>query len=226
MPRIARIIAPGLPHHITQRGNNRATVFFDDEDRETYIKLLAGYTKKHQVRIWAYCLMGNHIHLLAVPDTETALARGIGLTNQLYTQYINRKLGQSGRVWQNRFFSCIVENEQYLWAVARYIERNPLKPNLATAPEEYRWSSARAHISGVHDPLLYSDSWLSSDERNAYKEFVSLADDEIDKAIRRATNTGRPFASESFIDSLEQQMSQVLRPGRPGRPPRKTGECP
>ena len=82
MPRIARIIAPGYPHHITQRGNNRATVFFDDEDRQTYLKLLGGYARKHAVQIWAYCLMDNHVHLLAIPETETALARGIGLTNQ------------------------------------------------------------------------------------------------------------------------------------------------
>ena len=137
MPRIARVIATNYPHHITQRGNNRAAVFFDDEDRQTYMKLLAVYAEKHHFQIWAYCLMNNHIHLLAVPETETSLARGIGLTNQVYTQYINRKLNQCGRVWQNRFFSCVVENDQYLWAVARYIERNPLKVGLAEKAEAY-----------------------------------------------------------------------------------------
>jgi putative transposase len=105
MPRIARIIAPGYPHHITQRGNNRAMVFFDDEDRQAYLKLLAGYSQKHHFQIWAYYLMSNHIHLLAVPEMENSLSRGIGLTNQMYTQYLNRKLKQSGRIWQNRFFS-------------------------------------------------------------------------------------------------------------------------
>jgi putative transposase len=110
MPRIARIIAAGYPHHITQRGNNRVTVFFDDEDRQTYLNLLLKYSRKYGVAIWAYCLMSNHVHLLAVPETETGLARGIGLTNMLYTQYLNRKLNQSGRIWQNRFFSCLVES--------------------------------------------------------------------------------------------------------------------
>ena len=108
-------------------------VFFDDEDRQTYLKLLAGYAQKHRVQIWAYCLMSNHIHLLAVPATETSLARGIGLANQVSTQYLNRKIKQTGRIWQNRFFSCVVENEQYLWAVARYIERNPVKSGLTTS---------------------------------------------------------------------------------------------
>lgn len=226
MPRIARIIAPGYPHHITQRGNNRATVFFDDEDRQTYLKLLAGYTQRHHVQIWAYCLMNNHIHLLAVPETETSLSRGIGLANQMYTQYLNRKLKQSGRIWQNRFFSCVVESEQYLWAVARYIERNPMKAGLATNVEGYRWSSAKAHLSGAHDPLLAADSWLSPQEYNAYREFVAFEDEETDSAIRKATNSGRPFGSESFVDMLEFRLNQVLKPKKPGRPKKKTGECP
>jgi len=226
MPRIARIIAPGYPHHITQRGNNRATVFFDDEDRQTYLKLLAGYAQKFHAQIWAYCLMGNHIHLLAVPETEIALSRGIGLTNLMYTQYLNRKLNQSGRVWQNRFFSCVVESEQYLWAVVRYIERNPLKVGLATSVETYRWSSAKAHISGASDPLLSANSWLSPQEQRAYAEFARQDDEETDEAIRRATRTGRPFGSEPFIDLLELQLNQPIRPGKPGRPRTKTGKRP
>jgi len=226
MPRIARIIAPGYPHHLTQRGNNRAMVFFDDEDRQTYLKLLAGYARKHALQIWAYCLMDNHVHLLAVPETETALARGIGLTNQVYTQYLNRKLNQSGRVWQNRFFSCLVENEQYLWAVGRYIERNPLKVGLAKSAEAYRWSSAKAHLTGADDAVLSSTSWLDPSERAAYSEFVLDENDEVDEAIRKATRTGRPFGSESFVDMLEIRLNQTFRPKRAGRPRKKYGECP
>ncbi len=218
MPRIARIIASGYPHHITQRGNNRATVFFDDEDRQTYLKLLAGYAQKHHLQIWAYCLMSNHLHLLAVPETEIGLSRGVGLTNQMYTQYLNRKLNQSGRIWQNRFFSCVVENYQYLWAVARYIERNPLKAGLATGAETYRWSSAKAHMSGTPDSLLGASSWLSLQEQSRYAEFVRTGDEESDNVIRRATRTGRPFGSESFIGALELRLNQSLKPRKPGRP--------
>jgi putative transposase len=226
MPRIARIIAPGYPHHITQRGNNRATIFFDDEDRQTYLKLLAGYAEKHSLQIWAYCLMDNHIHLLAVPETETALARGIGLINQVYTQYLNRKLSQSGRVWQNRFFSCVVGNEQYLWAVARYIERNPLKARLAKRPETYRWSSAKAHLAEAHDAVLSPTAWLAPSEKAAYSEFVLAENDEMDEEIRKATRTGRPFGSESFVEKLEFQLNQRLRPKKAGRPRKEYGECP
>jgi putative transposase len=226
MPRIARIIAPEYPHHITQRGNNRSTVFFDDEDRQTYLKLLAAYARKHHIRIWAYCLMSNHIHLLAVPESETSLSNGIGLTNQMYTQYLNRKLKQSGRIWQNRFFSCVVEDEHYLWAVARYIECNPLKAGLTARLEEYAWSSAKAHLSGSHDPLLSADSWLSPQDRCAYGDYVRMADEETDNIIRKATTSGRPFGSDSFIDSLEFRLNQSLKPKKPGRPRKKTGECP
>lgn len=226
MPRIARVIATGYPHHITQRGNNRATVFFDDEDRQTYLKLLAGYAEKHHFQIWAYCLMDNHIHLLAVPEVETSLARGIGLTNQVYTQYLNRKLNQSGRIWQNRFFSCVVENNQYLWAVARYIERNPLKVGLVENAEAYRWSSAKAHMAGVNDSHLGATSWLSPQEQSAYAGFVATEDEETDNAIRRATRTGRPFGSESFVDLLEFRLQQSLKAKKRGRPFKINGECP
>ena len=167
-----------------------------------------------------------HIHLLVVPETEIALARGIGLTNQVYTQYLNRKLNQSGRVWQNRFFSCVVENEKYLWSVARYIERNPLKVGLVEKTETYRWSSAKAHISGAKDTLLGATTWLSPQEQSSYAEFVVTEDEETDNAIRRATRTGRPFGSESFVDLLEFQLNQPLKGKKRGRPYKTNGECP
>ena len=170
--------------------------------------------------------MGNRIHLLAVPATETALSRGIGLTNQVYTQYLNRKLNQSGRIWQNRFFSCVVENDLYLWAVARYIERNPVKAGLAVSAETYRWSSAEVHMTGINDSLLGAASWLSPHERSAYVEFVRTQDEGADNTIRRATRTGRPFGSESFVDMLEFRLNQTLKPRKRGRPHGKKGECP
>ncbi len=226
MARIARIIATGYPHHITQRGNNRCTVFFDDEDRNTYLRLLALYSQKQNFQIWAYCLMDNHVHLLAVPDSEISLARGIGLTNQVYTQSINRKLNKSGRIWQNRFFSCIVENNQYLWAVARYIELNPVKAGLVEIAEVYHWSSAKAHLTEISDTILSETRWLSPCEKAIYADFVNTVDEESDNAIRKATRTGRPFGSESFIDKLEFSLNQTIKPNRRGRPSKNNGECP
>jgi putative transposase len=170
--------------------------------------------------------MDNHIHLLAVPETETALARGIGLTNQVYTQYLNRKLNHSGRVWQNRFFSCVAGSEQYLWAVARYIERNPLKVGLVKNPSDYRWSSAKAHCTETNDAVLSSTTWLPPSEMVAYSKFVLAENDGMDDAIRKATRTGRPFGSEAFIERLEFHLNQLLKPQKVGRPRKKIGECP
>ncbi len=221
MPRIARIIAPGYPHHVTQRGNNRSLVFFDDEDRQTYLDILSNYAQKHSLQIWAYCLMDNHVHLLVVPRSEDSLARGIGLTNQVYTQYLNRKLNQSGRIWQNRFFSCVVENNQYLWSVARYIECNPVKVDMVTAAEEYLWSSAKAHLLGKSDTSLTNPSWLEAKERKFYADYVKNFDSEMDNVIRKATSTGRPFGTESFIDEIEFLVNRSLRPKKAGRPRKK-----
>jgi putative transposase len=144
----------------------------------------------------------------------------------VYTQYINRKLNQSGRIWQNRFFSCVVENNQYLWAVARYIERNPLKVGLAENAEAYRWSSAKAHLTGANNTLLGTTSWLSPEEQSTYAEFVVTEDEETDNAIRKATRTGRPFGSEDFVDLLEFQLKQPLKANKRGRPYKINGECP
>ncbi len=218
MPRIARIIAPGYAHHVTQRGNNRAQVFFNDEDRQTYLKLLSGYAEKYQLQICAWCLMDNHLHLLVVPKEEISLARGIGLTNMVYTQYLNRQRGQSGRIWQNRFFSCVVEDNEYLWAVARYIERNPLKPGLAEHPTDYPWSSARAHLGVDADEFLQLRDWLDPSEREAYAAYVLTDDTERNNTIRKATRTGRPFGTESFVDTLEYELHRTVRAKRAGRP--------
>ena len=211
----------GYPHHITQRGNNKERAFFDGEDRRFYLDLLQRYKEKYEMEILAYCLMGNHVHVLVVPEKETSLARGIGGTNLLYTQYINRKYKRSGRLWQNRFFSTIVEEERYLWAVMRYIEKNPVRARVVKRAEDYEWSSARAHILGIQDELLSDESRFSKREVKSYREFFSGEDKEINGAIRRATSTGRPLGSERFIKKLERVLGRDIIPKKGGRPKKK-----
>lgn len=202
MPRIARIFAVNYPHHITQRGNNKETVFFDDEDREFYLKTLVRYCHKRGLEIWAYCLMNNHIHILAVPKKEDSLARGIGGINLIYIQYINRKHKRSGRLWQNRFYSTIVEKEPHLWTVSRYIERNPVRARLVARPEDYLWSSAKAHVTGVRDSIL-TGNWLGEKEINL---------------LRKTTSTGRPLGRERFIKVIEKMLDREILPKKAGRP--------
>lgn len=222
MPRIARIVAPNYPHHITQRGNNLADVFFDDEDRAAYLSILKNYREKLDVEILAYCLMTNHVHLLAVPADEKSLSRCIGRTNLVYTQHVNRKYERSGRVWQNRFFSTVVDSETYLWAVARYIENNPVKSALVTRPEDYSWSSCRAHVLGKNDGLLTGKGLLGEYDREMYGRFLTQEDLEKEREIRAKTATGRPLGNEDFMVELEALLSRRILRARPGRP-RKTG---
>jgi putative transposase len=193
MPRNSREVAIGYPHHITQRGNNREPVFVDDEDRWTYLDALNHYTQKYQVDIWAYCLMTNHIHLLAVPHDQNSLARGVGLANMVYTQYLNRKYNRSGRIWQNRFFSSIVDTDEYLWAVARYVESNPVVAGLVTSAEKYEWSSAKCHLLGMDDLLVEQSTWLEPEDLDAYRKFLPKDDKRMTDMIEKATRSGRPI---------------------------------
>ena len=222
MPRIARVTTAGYPHHVTQRGNNRETVFFDDEDRCFYKAKLRIFCESCRVDILSYCLMNNHIHLLALPMEEGSLTNCLGRTNLVYTQYINRKYRRSGRLWQNRFFSVIVDQDTYLWSVLRYIELNPVKAGIVDDPRDYQWSSCRATIEGKDDDLVKSPLNLS--DREAYRLFLMERDSGIDEKIRRATSTGRPLGSTDFVESLEKLFARKLTAGRVGRP--KMGKCP
>lgn len=220
MPRTARICAINYPHHITQRGNNKETIFFDDDDRDFYLRTLSRYSDQWNLDIWAYCLMANHVHILAVPRKDESLAKGIGGTNLVYTQYINRRYSRSGRLWQNRFFSTIIEEGPYLWAVARYIERNPVRTNIVERAEDYLWSSAKAHVLRVRDSILSSGGWLEKSEFRAYGKFLADEDKKMEDSIRKATSTGRPFGSEEFIKDLEKILERDIFPKKPGRPKR------
>ena len=221
MPRIARVCAVGYPHHVTQRGNNKEKTFFDDEDRRFYLDSLYRYKNKYGLNILAYCLMGNHVHILAIPGKETSLARGIGGTNLLYTQYINRKHNRSGRLWQNRFFSSVVEENPYLWAVMRYIEQNPVRAKIVKKAEDYSWSSAKSHILGVRDEILSKKGSFDKEEIKAYRTFLKQKDEDINTFIRRATSTGRPLGSEKFMKKLEKSLKRELFPKKGGRPKKK-----
>jgi len=153
MARMARVVIPTIPHHITQRGVRRMETFFDDEDYETYLVLMHQWCNAAGVEVWAYCMMPNHVHLIVVPESEESLARGIGEAHRRYTRHINFKKSWKGYLWQGRFASFPMD-EDYLLAACRYVELNPVRAKLAKRPEDYRWSSAKAHLLGVDDGLV------------------------------------------------------------------------
>ncbi len=160
MPRSARLVFPGVPHHVTQRGTDRQNTFFTQADRRVYLELLALHSAETGLRILAYCLMSNHIHLVAVPDRENSLAVAMRRVHGRYAQYLNARRQRSGHLWQNRYFSCPLGHDR-LWTAIGYVEQNPVRAGIAEQPEEYRWSSAGEHLRGgkvlLTDPAFFHE---------------------------------------------------------------------
>ena len=218
MPRIARAVAAGFPHHIIQRGNNRQHVFFEKQDRKHYLLLLEKYSVKHKAPIMAYCLMSNHVHLLTKPESDESLYKMMQGLTLCYTQYINRVYQRTGRLWESRYHSCIVDQEKYLWAVARYIEQNPVRNGMVDQPEDYPYSSAFSHVNGDKDAVLGQDLF-NNDQRRDYILLLRSGIPQRDiERLRYVTKTGRPFGNEDFVVEMEKKLKRKLLQQKRGRP--------
>lgn len=221
MPRAARIVVPGASHHVTQRGNNRQDVFFVEDDRRVYLELLREQSERFGFRIEAYCLMTNHIHVVGVPAREESLAKAIGRTHFLYSQYINDMHGRSGHLWQNRFFSCAMDEAHAMNAMA-YVELNPVRARLSKHPWDFEWSSARAHCCGDADSAglcLNLRAWFETVSANDWKRTLTefRRDAAAQSAICRHTLIGRPLGSDSFLSKIEHALGRRVRPLPIGR---------
>ena len=215
MPRISRVVLPGVPHHITQRGVRSLPVFYSDRERKAYLCLLARQGKRFQVRFVSYCLMTNHVHLIAVPGRPESLARAIGEAHRRYTCWQNGRSSSKGYFFQGRFFSCPLD-ERHLLAAVRYVERNPVRARMVRQAWEYPWSSAAYH-AGLRegDPLIEGrplggviDDW---------KEFLALDPPEI-QDLRKSVKTGRPLGDEGFVQWAERMAGRPLAARPVGRP--------
>jgi putative transposase len=217
--RIARVVIPGIPHHIVQRGNRRQKVFFSDEDRIYFLGLLKKAGEKAGLVFWAYCLMGNHFHLIGVPMSENSLAITMATANWKYALTINFREDWKGCLWQGRYYSYPLDHP-HLIASARYIERNPVRAKIVEHPEDFPWSSARAHIERTFDNLIETSPL--TDEIKDWKSFINQNEsEETIKRIRRHLHTGRPMGDEAFIRRLEAQTGRVLAKLKTGPKPRK-----
>lgn len=222
MPRIARTVFAGIPHHITQRGNRRGDVFFDDEDRSAYLEQLSGYCGLHEVEILAYCLMTNHVHLVAVPAREDGLHRVFKPLHMRHAQSINRRHGWSGHLWQGRFF-CSPLDETDLWFCVRFVERNPVRAGLVERAQDYPWSSAKAHCGLRRDDVLATKSphWNVFEDISDWAAWLTDEDDDGHlRTVRRNIQKNLPCGSDTFIERLERQTGRALRfrpVGRPGK---------
>ncbi len=215
MARLARIVVPGLPHHVTQRGSRRQHVFFSDADYRFYLNLLADFTREAGTEVWAYCLMPNHVHLILVPSTPEGLHRSVQEVHRRYTRHVNRQKGWKGYLWQGRFASCPMD-ETHLLAAARYVELNPVRAGLVKRARAWRWSSAVAHLTGKDDGIVSPQPLL--DRRPDWKAFLKKGLDEtMAEALRRGERTGRPLGSVDFIEDLERRTGRTLKKQKPGR---------
>jgi putative transposase len=215
MARMARIVIPHIPHHITQRGNRSQKVFFSDKDKAAYLALLYKHAQDAGLTFWAYCLMDNHVHLIAVPEKEDSLAKGIGDTHKYYTRMVNFRENWRGYLWQGRFSSFPL-GEKYLYAAMRYVERNPVRAGMVKRAQDYEFSSAKAHVYKTKD-LLLSDNFVIK-EIEDWKAFLAGEDKEQDiKLFKKHARVGRPLGQEGFIESLEKVTGRILIPRKPGR---------
>src|SRR5216684_753732 len=203
MARLARVVAAGLPHHVTQRGNRRQQVFFGDADYEAYRGLLAEGCRAAGVAVWAYCLMPNHVHLILVPSSEDGLRAALGEAHRRYTRLVNFREGWRGYLWQGRFASFPMD-ESHLLACARYVELNPVRARLARRARDWSWSSARAHLAGRDDGLATVRPLLDLAPDWAAFLRAGLAEEDH-KAIRAGERTGRPLGSTRFVAGLERR---------------------
>ncbi len=214
MARMARVVVPNYPHHVTQRGNRRQQTFFSEDDYQAYVELLVKAKANAGVDIWAYCLMPNHVHLVVVPQHTGSLSTLFSEAHRRYTCRINSREGWRGHLWQERYHSCVMD-EQYLRATVRYTELNPVRAGLCDRPEDWFWSSTHAHLASEDDSLVTVDPMLEriSDWADYLKTKGSASEFDF---IRKHARTGRPMGGDSFVSKLEQLTGHRLVREKPG----------
>jgi len=220
MARFARLVVPGYPHHVTQRGVRSIDIFDHDDDRLAYLSFMREESQRFGVTFLAWCLMSNHVHLIAVPSRPDALARAIGEAHRRYTRMKNFAAGVRGYLFQGRFGSCVLD-QQHLLAAGRYVENNPVKAGMVTRATDYSWSSARYQCGLTDSDPLLQDRALAA-MVDDWSRFLQEGNPAVEDSLVQKTRTGRPAGSREFVEQLERQTGRRLLPGRPGR--RRKGE--
>lgn len=219
MPRMARIVIPGVPHHVTQRGNRRQDVFFGESDYVAYFALLKQSCAATGVRCLTWCLMPNHVHLILTQPSADALQLAVSDLHRRYARQINKAHDWTGYLFQGRFASYPMDDAHLLNAV-RYVENNPVAAGLVKRAEDWRWSSARAHISGRSDGITDLDAL--ADAHPNWRQMLcdgwptSELSDALAKAMETSLKTGRPIGPPSFVERLEGMTGRSLQKARPG----------
>ena len=212
-------MVPGVPHHVTQRGNRRQETFFSEDDYAAYLALLKEWCDRCSVGVWAYCVMPNHVHLIVVPSSADGLRRGLGEAHRRYTRRGHFRAGWRGHLWQGRFASFPM-SERYLLQAARYVERNPVRARLSRVPWRWPWSSAAAHVAARDDGIVNVKPLLQ--RVPDWHEFLTEGLDADETAsLRRHERTGRPLGEAAFLDRIEKKLGRSVRPAKAGRKPKR-----
>ena len=220
MARLARFVVPGIPHHVTQRGNGRQQTFFSDSDYAYYKTLLATHCAAAGVAVWGWVLMPNHVHLILVPETTDSLRAALSKVHRAYAGHIHAREKRTGHFWQGRF-GCVAMDEPHLAAAIRYLALNPVRAKLVKRAQDWRWSSVHAHLNPDCDDGL-TDVQPMLDRVEDFAALLAAGeDDEMSKTIRRSETTGRPVGSDDFLASVEAVLQRSPLPGKRGR---KSGE--
>jgi len=219
MARQARIVLTNNFHHIYQRADNGAPLFFEKEDYATYLNIIQEQADNYGLKIYSYCLLPTQIHLLIKPQEKENLARGIGETNRQYTRHINEKYKLEGNLFQNRFFSYVVD-EQHALRAARFIEILPLTARITDKAQNFLWSSARYRIKLMkHDFLQdFQNFHMAQNWEDYLSRPIEISEMET---IQRHLQTGRPRGSNMFLDNIEQEIGRTVRPKKRGRKPKQ-----
>lgn len=215
MARMPRLVVPGFPHHVTQRGNRKMRTFFTAADYRAYLDLMVETKVQCGVTVWAYCLMPNHVHFVVVPQEKDSLSGLFRSVHRHYTRRINFRENWRGHLWQERFHSFVMDEKHLLTAV-RYTELNPVRAGICPAPEHWPWSSVHAHL-GSHesDPLVDVKPMLS--RVNNWSQYLAVQESEPGlKTIRRHSGTGRPLGDDQFVRYLETRTGKCLIRQKPG----------
>lgn len=217
MARQPRIVFPGLPHHVVQRSSHGQSLFPEDDDRRQYLEWLRDYAIRYELGVLAWCLMGDHVHLVAVPHRPDSLARALAATHMRHSQLLNRREGGGGPLWQGRFQSCALD-EPYTIEAVRYVERDPVRAGLVSDPVAWRWSSAAAHVQGGATGFGET-TWPPAGFVGQWRDYLGTeTSEEVAAGLRRHTKTGLPYGSAEFIAGLEAQLGRRLRARPRGRP--------
>ncbi len=216
MARLARAVFPGIPHHVTQRGNGRAQTFFCDADYALYRDLLAEHCAAAGVEVWAWVLMPNHVHLILTPADTDGIRRALAPVHRRYAGHVHARLKRTGHFWQGRF-GCVAMDEAHLGAALRYVALNPVRARLVDRAADWPWSSARLHLGEIEEDGVT----VREPVRSRYPDFAALLaaaeDEERTMLLRSAESIGRPLGDARFIEGLEDTSGRKLKAAPPGR---------